>query len=821
LNRRSSLALVILFYFGLLFLLPLKTFAQDAGHDSTNYVVRAINFHGNNHVKSKTLNSLILTHTNRDFLGIPGFTLFYFIWKLTNHTFGEKPALLNFATVASDMKRITQYYNSIGYLSASTDTSFNFYHKNRVKVNFNIHEGKQSYIKSIAYSGLPDSAFKSHLSKINFYKASPLTDGQINDSTFQAHMPFITEDLNNERQRIIDYLNNHGYAAATLDSVTTYVKQEKKNPHFLRLLYQVNAGKRYRFGNLYIQLAGPGPVNDTTFTYQESDTLDKNPFTLNGQKIIMQKQASAHTHFRLLTDQILFKPGAIFSKKRYNKTLNSFQNLGMMNVLSFGGYQNQIRQDTLQSGKLDTLRQSGNTIPLYFKLQTLPRDNLGFDVFGLQRYGFGSGAGVSFSNNNIFGRAEKLSFSINGSFEYVGQKQLRKLPPSLRKKHGIKINNAFFHSIQAKLDLTLPRLVFPFAALNKKLAFSNAHSVFSLSYKRADRALFTINSDLQFNLQYQVQHNQRLASILDLLQLELLDTNPTNLFIESLENEFSGNPVFQQQILEDFRPQFTSLTSYTFRDVNTDLINRNYGHFSQYSVGVGGTVPYLIDRFVVTPGTIEGNIPSPLKFSGNELAYSQYIKFTADYRRYFRLSHNSVFAVRGFGGIAKTFGKRKAIPLNQRFYAGGSNDIRGWSLFTLGPGSIPFDKVVILGGQIKLLSQIELRETFARNFLASNWIFALFTDAGNVWYGPDQLADLNIPGSGNSLHLPVNLEKGRFKFNQFYKQIAVGSGVGLRIDFKYLILRFDIAFRLHDLQKGWFSRRSKKVHFYFGIGQSF
>jgi outer membrane translocation and assembly module TamA len=787
--------------------------------DSTNYVVRAIHFHGNEHVKSSTLNSLILTHTNRDFLGIPGFTLFYFIWKLTNHTFGEKPALLNFDTVAGDMKRITRYYNSIGFLSASTDTSFTFSHKHRVKVNFTIHEGKRSFIKSIAYSGLPDSAFKNPQNKINFYKLSPLTSSQINDSTYRSDMPFITENLNDERLRIINYLNNHGYAAATLDSVTTYVKQDAKNKHFLHLLYKVQAGKRYRFGNLYIQLAGPGPANDTIFTYQESDTLTKKPYTLNGQKIIMQKQTSAHTRFRLLTDQILFKPGAIFNKKRYNKTLNSFQNLGMMTVLSFGGYQNQVRPDTLHFEKQDTLRQSGNTIPLYFKLQTLPRDNLGFDIFGLQRYGYGSGAGISFSNNNLFGRAEKLDFSLNGSFEYVGQKRLNKLPSALR----VNINNAFYHSLQAKLDLTLPRLVFPFAALNKRLAFSNSNSRFSFSYKRADRALFTINSDLKFNLQYQVQHNQRLTSILDLLQLELLDTHPHKLFIESLKNEFKDNPVVLQQILEDFRPQFTSLTSYTFRDVNTDLINRNYGHFSQYSVGVGGTIPYLLDRLVVTPRTIEGNLPSPFKFSGNELAYSQYIKLTADYRRYFQLSRNSVFAVRGFGGIAKTFGKRKAIPLNQRFYAGGSNDIRGWSLFTLGPGAIPFNKVVILGGQIKLLSQIELRETFARHFLASNWIFALFSDAGNVWYGPNQLADLNLSSSENqpSLSHSADLDKGRFKLNQFYKQIAVGSGVGLRINFKFLILRFDIAFRLHDLQKGWFSRRSKKLHFYFGIGQSF
>jgi outer membrane protein assembly factor BamA len=762
-------------------------------------------------VKSNILGSLILTHTNRNFLGIPGFHLFFYIWKLTNHKFGEKPALLDYGTVSGDMKRITRYYNSIGYLSASTDTSFAYSKNHRVDVNFKIDEGKRSFIKSVAYSGMPDSAFKSVQNKVNFYESSPLTGSLINDSTYQANLPFITEKLNDERLRLIDYLNNHGYAAASLDSVTTYVKQEDNNPNFLHLLYQVKPGKRYKFGNLYIQLAGPSSGNDTTFTYQESDTLKGKPYTRDGQKIIMQKQSSAHTRYSLLTDQLLFKPGATFNKKRYNKTLNSFQNLGMMTVLSFGGYQSHVNPDSLPSG---------NAIPLYFKLQTLPRDNLGFDVFGLQRFGFGSGAGVTFSNNNLFGRGENLSFSINGSFEYVGKKRVNRLPPALNQEHNINIHDVFYHSLQTKVELTLPRLVFPFTALNKKLAFSNANTSASLSFKRADRALFTINSDLRLNLKYQVQHNKRFTSILDLLQLELLDTHPNNIFIESLRNEFGNNPVIYQQILEDFRPQFTSLSSYTFRNVNTDLVKRNYGHFSEYSVGVGGIVPYLLDRFVVTPKKIEGTLPSPLKFSGNRLAYSQYVKFTADYRRYFNFNRNSVFAVRGFGGFAKIFGKRKSIPLNQRFYGGGSNDIRGWSLFTLGPGAIPYQKVYIAGGQIKLLSQIELRETVLRKFLASDWIFALFADAGNIWYGPEEQnlsGPLDQPGLNNS----VDLDKGRFKFNQFYKQIAMGSGIGLRVDFKYLILRFDFAFRLHDLQKGWFSRRSKKMHFYFGIGQSF
>src|SRR5699024_5650734 len=145
------------------------------------------------------------------------------------------------------------------------------------------------------------------------------TGKQINDSTFKADIPFITKKLSDERSRIINHLNNHGYAAASLDSVVAYVQRDDSNSYFYHLLYQVHAGPRYRFGNLYIQLAGPGQVNDSLLTYQETDTLTKRPYTLDGQKIIIKKQKSAHSKFSLLTDQLLFKPGAVFSEKRYNK----------------------------------------------------------------------------------------------------------------------------------------------------------------------------------------------------------------------------------------------------------------------------------------------------------------------------------------------------------------------------------------------------------------------------------------------------------------------------------------------------------------------
>jgi hypothetical protein len=308
---------------------------------------------------------------------------------------------------------------------------------------------------------------------------------------------------------------------------------------------------------------------------------------------------------------------------------------------------------------------------------------------------------------------------------------------------------------------------------------------------------------------------------LDLIELDLLDTDPTPQFRQGLADEFGEDSFEYERILEDFRPQFSSILRYTFRSQRTDLIKRNFGYYSDYSIAIGGNIPYLSDRFIVTPDTLEGNLPPLIPGSQNSLAYSRFIKGTADYRRYIPISNNAVFGYRGFVGLAYPYGNSTSIPLNQRFYAGGANDIRGWDIYSLGPGAIPLDEVTINGGEIKLLAQMEVRQRIIRNFLSANWIAAWFTDAGNTWYGPrtefpsDETASMGQPSTSQQ----ELMELGKFKFDQFYKQIAVGSGLGLRLDWEYVVIRFDFAFRIHDLQRGWFE--DKTPYFTFGIGHSF
>ncbi|PAU95549.1 outer membrane protein assembly factor [Aliifodinibius salipaludis] len=774
--------------------------------DTTDNVVRIVRFVGNNNVKDNTLETLIRTQTNREFLGIPRFTPWYFIWQLTK-SWGESPSYLNRATVANDIERIKQYYKTVGFLEASVDTNIVEFKEDRVEVSFLIEEGPAFTIKTLGYTGLPEF---DEPEKVNqFLHDSPLTDEQLNDSTFTVNEQYSQNKLTVERNRLINFLKNNGYAAVQRDSVNLLVKRDTTNPHQLDALFTINPGKEYRFGDLHINLSGPGD----SLRYNQHDTLRHSPFTINNKSIFLKKGESAQTKFKLLTNQVLFKPGDVFNHSLYIRTVNEFQNLGMLDIRQFG-----LSED----GSLPDY--SKDEIPVMFSLQTRPKHSVNVNLFGMKRYGFGSGAGVTYTNNNLFGKAENFQIGVNGSFEYVRSETMRDIASDVDTSSQ-KFDGRFFQSFETHAEYSLPRLIFPFSSLDDNVFFSNGRTRYSLSFSRSNQLLFDINSDIRFNLRYEVQHNQRYSSFLDLIELDLLDTDPSPEFSEALRNRFGENSFQLQQIEEDFRPQVSSIIRYTFRSQRTDLIKRDHGYFSEYSIASGGNIPYLTDRLVVTPDSLEGNLPAIFPGSQNSLAYSRFVKGTADYRRYIPLSNNTVLGYRGFFGLALPYGQSNTIPLNQRFYAGGSNDIRGWDIYSLGPGSIPLDDVTINGGQIKLLSQMEIRQQIVGNFLSANWIAAWFADAGNVWYGPrTKLFSGARSNGGQQEQISKNdreqlLELGKFRFDNFYNQIAVGSGLGLRMDWEYVVIRFDFAFRIHDLQQGWLE--DKTPYFTFGIGHSF
>lgn len=766
-------------------------FAQDQSQEQvqtdTDDVVRRVRFSGNRFVKDRTLENLVRTKTNREFLGIPRFTPWYFFHRLSNGSFGEAPALLDREVVAADMERIVLYYQSLGFREVEVDTTIIEYRTDKIEVSFIIREGTPSRIETITYAGFP--LYNEPDRRRRFFIQSPLTGLGLNDSTFKVTRQFNAQELKDEQLRVINFLRNNGYAAAERDSVIAYVRPDSSDANKLHVLYQINPGNLYRFGNIEVRLADPEPPD----TYSDRRTIESDLPDSDTLKTVLMVEPETDTKLSLLSDQLLFEPGELYSEELYLETVKEYQNLGNLYIRRFAQSENGVRPDFSKS-----------VIPTYFDLETYTKHNISTEFFGMKRYGFGTGIGVDYTNNNVFGKAEQLVIGANASFEFVSSSTLEEIAPD-------SAQSSFFRSYELRTEYSVPRISWPFRFLDNQRFFTNGITRYTLAYSRSDQLFFDINSDVRFNYRYEVQHNSRLSSFLDLIELDIIDTNPSDQYTQSLIDKFGQNSFEYIRILQDFEPQISSIIRYTIRSQNTDLIKKDRGYFSEYSIAAAGNIPYSIDRFIVTPGEVEGNLPALFKLSDNTLTYSRFITLTADYRRYYPLSNSSVFAWRLFGGIAHPYGENKSIPLNRRFFAGGSNDIRGYAPFQLGPGSINSNDITINGGEIKLLAQTEARQTFVRDLLGANWIASWFVDAGNVWYGPQN--DFRDRSDVDQL------EQGRFKFDNFYNQIAVSSGLGLRLDWEYVVVRFDFAFRAHDLDLGWFNNRD--MNFHFGIGHSF
>lgn len=777
---------------------PSLTLAQQSQENAnTENVVRKVRFSGNETVRDRTLTTLVRTRTNREFLGIPYFTPWYFLWRTSNGRIGEDPVYLSRPTVTNDMERIALYYESLGYLEVKVDTTIVEYQTDKVEVSFLIDEGPAYTINTISYRGMPE--FEDSQKSTNFLAEGALSGKRINDTTFVVNRQYNTQELSTEQQRIINFLKNNGYASVQRDSVTALIAEDSSRTHTLNVQYRINPGKIFRFGDVRVRLAD----NQQTETYVDKDTLAGPPHTADSSyTLVLEKDPASQSNFSLLSDQILFTPGEIYNHSLYFETVNEFQNLGMLYIQRFSQNATQSQPDY-----------SKESIPAYFDLQTLTKHSISTELFGMRRYGYGTGFGIDYTNNNVFGNAENLSIGANGSFEFVSPSVLEEIDTTATQ-------SSIFRSYELRTDYSVPRLNFPFAFLDNRPGFTSGVTRYLLSYSRSDQLLFDINSDVGFNMRYEVNHTPNYSSFLDLIELDVVDNNPSDAYIRNLRNEFGTDTLddgtivdaFElQRILEDFNPQISSIIRYTFRSQNTNLIKRDRGYFSEYSISLGGNIPYLIDRTLITPGTVEGNLPSLFGLSNNNLSYSRFFKLSADYRRYKPISNYGVFAWRLFAGFAQPYGNSTSIPLNRRFFAGGSNDIRGWAPFQLGPGSIATGNVNIPGGEIKLAAHVEARQSVIQDFLGANWYGALYADAGNIWYGPkNDFRDENNQD---------RLEDGRFHFNNFYNQIAVGSGPGLRIDWEYVVVRFDFTFRLHDLQVGWFN--NKQLYFSFGIGHSF
>jgi outer membrane protein insertion porin family len=191
----------------------------------------------------------------------------------------------------------------------------------------------------------------------------------------------------------------------------------------------------------------------------------------------------------------------------------------------------------------------------------------------MRRYGFGTGIGANYTNNNLFGKSENLTIGVNTNFEYVSSRSLSEIAPRDDLGRRTSSGAAIFQSYEVRAEYSVPRLNFPFGALDGRPWIESARTRYSLTYSQSNQLFFDINSDIRFNLRYEFRHSHRLTSLFDLIELDIVDTDPSSQFLQNLINEFGEGSFELMRIEQDFNPQFSSIIRYIFAARTQTLSN--------------------------------------------------------------------------------------------------------------------------------------------------------------------------------------------------------------------------------------------------------
>lgn len=439
---------------------------------------------------------------------------------------------------------------------------------------------------------------------------------------------------------------------------------------------------------------------------------------------------------KILNRRIFLKPGQLY---RRSNTLETQKQLSNMDIFKFTN----VSYDTVGGQFVSTVY----TSPLK-KFQT--SSELGLNVSrGLP----GPFFNASIKNRNTFRGLEVMELSGRVGFEGLSGATDTGNPYSSLDYGG-------------NLAFTFPQFMLPLGAdLKSKLGRLNPKTrlSFGLNYTNRPEYIRTnVNTSLIFTWQ---NYKKRRNYSLNIADISFIDSDVTDSYQAFLDElEVNGN-----NLSNSFLPSFVSSTWFSVSHNINDYGNRNeHSAYLRYQIESGGNFYSLLAK----------------KLFERDLEYFKYAKVDLDFRYSAPVSSKVTMAYRAHIGVAVPYGDNETLPYEEFFFAGGSNSVRAWEPRRLGPGSyLPVDSLGVYNnsfeqpGEILFESSIELRHKIF-GFLYG----AFFVDMGNAWTMREEQAR---PGS-------------QFQFDNFLKEIAVGAGYGLRLDFSFLLLRLDAAWKIHD-----------------------
>ncbi len=554
--------------------------------------------------------------------------------------------------------------------------------------------------------------------------------------------PYRFDNIKLERERISQALKQRGFYYFLPDYIAILADNDSAR-HVTNLYFAIKpempnaAGVPYGIRDVFIY------PNYNLSTAQTDTNLRRSYKTDERFNIV---DSTRRFKPKLFRDIVTVKPGSRYNSRAQDLTLSRFINVG-----AFKFVRNRFEPD--QQG-------DSAVLDVHYYLTPYPTKSVRFEIDGTSRSNNfnGSQAILSWRTRNALRRAELLTLNANVGIEY---------------QIGGGDQNITNYRYGAEAVLSFPRLVSPYRFRSDQRQALPKTNV-TLSYQKIIRGgLYDLNS-FQTTFGYSWRQNQQIEHSFQPFNVTYVrPSNISTAFLDSAINNLLTNPYIYQQYVTVSRSQqliFSSLYSFNYNS----------------SLRSASSTTFRLATNVEIAGNVANLLTNKRDDNGDKIIFSvpfaQFLRLDADARLYTKLTPKITWANRLFAGLGITYGNSKGLqlPLTKQYFVGGSNSIRAFRPRAIGPGLFARDTIrngqlfQDGGGDIKLEANTELRAKFTQYIEG-----AVFVDAGNIW----TYSNNDIFG-----------QEANAKFSpDFYKQIAVGAGVGIRIDLSYFLVRFDLA----------------------------
>ncbi len=563
------------------------------------------------------------------------------------------------------------------------------------------------------------------------------------NSLLYEGMPFDVNLLDEERSRLTDLFHNKGYYYFN----KSYVRFEADTTlgnHLVSLTLRIPL---YRMSPSDTLQNHPQYTIDRVnfLTDVESQTLHPAPLSLDS---VVIGSSHFYQHKKVFTPSFLLnktdlQPGDLYRESQVQSTYSNLSSLSA--VLG-------------TNVNLEPSPNNPKALDAYVNIVTAKRHGVTAEVEGTNSAGdFGAALSVGYQNRNLFRRSALLSLKLRGAFE------------AIKGLEGYIDQNYIEYNAEATLNF--PEFMFPFLSRSYKRAVK-AQSIASLMYDSQDRPEFhrrVLTAAWRYRWNRFNLKRQHRVDLIDLNYVFMPWISET-FTKEYLSDDGSRNAVLRY----NYENLFIMKVGYSFQytSVPPNMQNVTYGK-NAYSVRLGvetaGNLLYGLSHL------LDGQHSNKLEaYTLFNIAYAQYVKGDLDFVKSFRLDDRNSLALHLAAGVAYPYGNSTILPYEKRYFSGGANSIRGWSVRGLGPGKYTGSDgrvdFIRQTGDMKLDASVEWRTHLFWKFDG-----AAFVDAGNIW----------------TLREYEEQPGGQFRFDTFWKQIAVACGLGVRFNFGYFILRLD------------------------------